>query len=195
MAKLERIEAILSFWFDGDRGRWWTRSEALDAQIRDEFGDDFEAACRKELARWCEAARGRLAVVILLDQFSRNLRRDDGAAWANDPEAQKLVVRGCENGHELELSGWHRYFFYMPLMHAENLDLQNLGVARFEALAQEFPECSGAVKFAALHRDIIARFGRFPHRNQLLGRETTTEEQAYLDGGGATFGVTQSKGS
>ncbi len=193
---MERIEAVLRYWHGDLLGpqappaeevsrRWFTRSGETDAEIRRSFGGDLERAIAGGLDIWAETPEGRLALIVLLDQFTRKCFRDSAEAFAQDGVAQRLAAEGIAIGHDRELAVNRRLFFYMPLMHAENLALQNEGLRRFEALEAEaqgeFKKLAEAqVKYARHHRRVIERFGRFPHRNALLGRASTPEEEAHL---------------
>ena len=179
--------AVLSFWFSGGKQRWFEQRDETDQAIRERFGDLYAQAVDGRLDAWAQRADSRLALIILLDQFTRNLHRDTGEAWANDPRAQALALEGIERGHDRELLPIQRAFMYMPLMHAEDRALQERSVEQFSALESEAE--LGFVRHAVMHRDIVARFGRFPHRNALLNRTSTEEEAAYLAGGAPTFGV------
>ena len=193
---LDAIDEILAFWFpeeDTDEGaarRWFTRDDAFDESIRTRFGALVEQALAGELGgEWAATPRGRLAHVLLLDQFTRNLFRGSPRAFAGDARARALTLDGIERGDDLALPLPQRVFFYLPLEHAEDLSLQERSVALFERLAQKAPAAARArydnyADYARRHRDAIAQFGRFPHRNAVLGRATTPDEQAYLDGGG-----------
>ncbi|WP_428267190.1 DUF924 family protein [Haliangium sp.] len=189
---MERWEQVLAYWFGPDGAgattshRWFTRDDAFDAEIRARFGDDYERAVAGQLDDWAITPRGRLALVILLDQFSRNLYRDHADAYAHDARAQRLCTEGIDRGLDRRLSAIERWFFYMPLMHAEDLDLQARSVSCFRQLVEDAPEahraaCEGALRYAESHRDEIERFGRFPHRNQVLGRTSTPAELRFLD--------------
>jgi uncharacterized protein (DUF924 family) len=196
------IEEILEFWFgEGDpiqaflarQEAWFKADPAFDAELGRRFGKTLEAAIRGELDPWKASARGRLALILCLDQFSRNLFRGKPEAFAQDPAALALVLEGLERGTDAALSVPERAFFYMPLQHAEDPSIQELSVRSFERLAEGAPAAirshlEGFAAYARGHRDIIARFGRFPHRNRVLGRESTPEETAFLSGGGPTFG-------
>lgn len=187
-----RIDEVLAYWFgasdggpvpDEVRKRWFKKSEATDREIRERFAGDVARAGRGELDEWVETPRGRLAFVILLDQFTRNIHRGRPEAFAFDTKAQQVVVDGLERGDERDLPEEQRPFLYMPLMHAEDLELQNRGVALFEALHHG----GSFARYARQHRDIIQRFGRFPHRNAVLGRDSTAEERAFLEEPGSSF--------
>jgi uncharacterized protein (DUF924 family) len=194
----QRIQRIFEFWFGAldEKGspsvehsaRWWRKDPAFDAAIAEEFGADIERASRGELDDWKETPRGRLALVILLDQFSRNVYRDTPRAFANDARALALAEEGIERGEDRELSVVERSFLYMPLMHAENLAVQERAVAVFRRANEELEgSFEQALEYAIRHRDIVARFGRFPHRNAILGREPTPEEVEFLKQPGSSF--------
>lgn len=193
------IEAILEFWFgrdDADAGeqerlaqRWFVASAEFDAEIRRRFGPLIDAAFAGELANWAQAPRGWLALLLVLDQFPRNLYRGTAQAFAGDGKAQALALAGIARGDDLSLPPRLRPFAYLPLEHAEDLRLQDQAVSLFRRLAadpQALPAAvfSRYVDYALAHHDVIARFGRFPHRNRLLARSTTAAEQQYLDEGG-----------
>ena len=195
-------EAVLEFWFPADTARanalWWGKNEALDAEIDERFGALHRQACAGELDGWAETARGRLALIVLLDQFSRNLHRGDAKTYAHDAKATALALEGIDKGHDCELPPQQRMFMYMPLEHSEALAHQEQCVGLVEALAAEVaaepdvdPERAKKfgdyVDYAIRHRDIVARFGRFPHRNEILGRDTTDEEAEFLTQPGSSF--------
>jgi uncharacterized protein (DUF924 family) len=192
---MSRIDDILLFWL-GDLsenpfptnkfGLWFANDPELDARIRDTFGDDIEAAARGDYDDWKGTPRGRLALLILLDQFTRNVFRGTADAFKYDPIALEIALEGIEAGDDQALLRIERLFVYLPLEHAEDRELQARSVALFEALAAEAPESEqGAYKeflrHAVLHREIIDAYGRFPHRNEILGRASTPEEIAYLE--------------
>jgi uncharacterized protein (DUF924 family) len=192
-------ERILQFWF-GDSpadvreraARWWKKDPAFDQQIRAEFEEDWKRATRGELDDWALEPESAVAYVVLLDQFSRNMFRDTPAAFAQDERALAATMRGLERGFDARLPPLYRYFFYMPMMHAEDRATQRRSVEMFEKLSQEkntgFDEMlRGAVDFARRHREIVERFGRFPHRNSILERTTTGEEAAFLLTPGSSF--------
>jgi uncharacterized protein (DUF924 family) len=190
-------EEVLTFWFgpngpegpipDEVRARWWRKDSAFDDEIRGRFGATHERACAGELDAWGDTPRGRLALVIVLDQFSRNLWRDDPRAWAADEAAQRNCLAAIEAGADAELPLEGRGFLYMPLMHSEDRELQAVSVQKFEELAREHPGSESVVKYAEDHRRIVDRFGRFPHRNAVLGRQSTAEEEAFLLEPGSRF--------
>jgi uncharacterized protein (DUF924 family) len=190
---MDQIDEILDYWFGaaGSSGDslWFSGSPEIDADIRARFGDLVEPALSGALDDWAITARGRLALILVLDQFMRNLGRGSARAYAGDAAAQRLCLEGLERGHDRELPLIQRWFLYMPMEHAESRELQEHSVACFTRLLTESPPdkrqiYQGALDYAIRHRDVIARFGRFPHRNQVLGRTTTAQEQAFLDSTG-----------
>lgn len=174
---------IINFWRAAGPQRWFEKNEAFDAAIRLKFEPTHHAAARGEYASWIHSADGALALLILLDQFPRNLYRGCAHSWATDSLAHSIAVEAIERGHDKHFEPELRNFFYLPFEHAENLADQDRGVALFEAMKAETAD-GGNLKWSLVHRDVIARFGRFPHRNRALGRVTTPEEQAFLDEGG-----------
>jgi uncharacterized protein (DUF924 family) len=169
---------ITSFWREAGPKRWFEKDEAFDAEIRTRFEAAHQAAGRGEYDDWIETAEGALALLLMLDQFPRNLYRGSAHAFATDPLARKTARAAIARGHDRAVEPELRQFFYLPFEHSEDLADQDEGVALAEASGPE------DAKWALIHRAIIAHFGRFPHRNRCLGRETTPEEQAFLDGGG-----------
>lgn len=164
---------------------WFQQNDAIDAEVRRLFADDLIRGCAGELDSWAGSPHGRLALVIVLDQLSRNIHRDSGEAYASDARAQELCLEGVRRGDDEELSLRERWFFYMPLMHAEDLALQDRGIELFERLAADAPARyrqihDDVVDYARRHRAVIARFGRFPHRNEELGRTSTEAENEHL---------------
>jgi uncharacterized protein (DUF924 family) len=189
---MERWEQILAYWFgdeDGARSRsnlWFGQSDATDAEIRTAFGRDHELASEGRLDEWAATSRGRLALILVLDQFSRHIHRDRPAAYAQDARAQELCLQGILRGLDRRLSPLERWFFYIPLMHAESLDLQTRSVHCFRQLVEDAPPqyqeaVQAALDHARQHCDIIERFGRFPERNELVGRPPTADELRYLE--------------
>jgi uncharacterized protein (DUF924 family) len=169
---------ILAFWRAAGPDKWFEKNDAFDAEIRERFRDTYAAAAGR-LAAWEEDAEGALALVIVLDQFPRNMFRGDARTYAADPLARAVAQRAIARGFDQTYVPPERQFFYLPFTHSENLADQERCVALNRAAADE-----EGTKWAELHADIIRRFGRFPHRNGALGRATTAEEQAFLDGGG-----------
>jgi len=189
------IDDVLGFWFGEPATtteeygrkirRWYMGGAALDAEIRDRFGALVERAFAGELDDWTQTARGRLALILLLDQFPRSIYRNDPKSYAGDARAQAIAVQAFDRGIDRELSVEERQFLIMPLTHAENLALQERSAAAMAALVAEAADfqkqpLSLGVEQTRKYRDLIARFGRFPHRNAVLGRQTTPEEQAFL---------------
>ena len=169
--------AVLKFWFEELEPRQhFVKDVELDDLIRQRFGRTHHQACDENLQDWRQNADGQLAEIIVLDQFTRNLYRNDPHAWSQDKLALQLARAMVQTGSDQKISAKRRPFVYMPYMHAESLDAQNESVALFTALDSE-----SHLKFAHLHRDVIEKFGRFPYRNELLGRISTTEEIAYVE--------------
>ncbi len=174
----ERIDEILRFWFDDiDHSRWFVKDPKFDRELEQRFGELLQRAKQDQLDGWCETPRGHLALIILLDQFSRNIYRDKPASFEADAKALALTLRGVEDGIDKELSLEARSFFCLPLRHAEDLEMQKLGLAKTHELNREG---YGTDKYARNHLELIERFGRFPHRNEILGRPNTPEEEEYL---------------
>lgn len=169
---------ILNFWSGAGPEKWYAKDAAFDAEIRDRFAATHEAAKEGRLDGWAETPEGALALTIVLDQFPRNMLRDDPRAFAADAKAREVVHAAMAKGFDRRIAPPLQQFFYLPLMHSEDLADQDRCVELFA----HGPEQSR--HYAEIHRDIIARFGRFPHRNAALGRTTTPDEQAFLDAGG-----------
>ncbi len=200
---MEHIPAqTLDFWFgpltaDGftetDRsGLWFGKSDAQDAEIRRRFQTQTESALAGQLEHWSEHPENRLALVVTLDQFTRNIFRDSPRAFAGDPMALAHALRALENDEDARLAPIQRVFLYLPLEHAESMEMQDRSVECFRRLEQQVPDTqkkafAGFTDYAERHRDVIREYGRFPHRNAILGRESTAEEQAYLARPGAGF--------
>jgi uncharacterized protein (DUF924 family) len=200
----KQIKAMLDFWFDVDpydaaamkakSKKWFASTPAEDRELAAQFGSLAEAAAAGELDPLAMTAEGRLGLIILLDQFPRNLNRGTSAAFAQDPKALDLCISGMRHGDLETLPALQSVFFCMPLQHAESREMQALSVTIFENLATaEAPApLAAALKnfadYAVMHRDIIERFGRFPHRNKVLGRQSTGAELEFLDSGGPSFG-------
>jgi uncharacterized protein (DUF924 family) len=186
-------QEVLDFWFGAPgsaehgttRALWFTKSDAADDAIRTRFGPTVEAALRGELDHWGEDLRSALALIVLLDQFTRNIFRETPRAFAGDAAALALAQRVVDAGLDRQLSLRERWFVYMPFEHAESLPMQDRAVALFRRLADDgLPEPRD---WAIRHRDVVARFGRFPHRNAILGRPSTPEEEAFLRTPGSRF--------
>jgi uncharacterized protein (DUF924 family) len=186
------LETQMALWF-GDPDDGPDDVARRDALLAARFGPAADAAARGGLDHWATTPRGRLALVLLLDQLPRNVHRGSARAFAADPAARGLTVEGLALGHDAALRPLERMFLYLPLEHSESLADQERCVALFEALEPEAPPGAedafrGFTRYARWHRDIVARFGRFPHRNRALGREDTAEEARYLAGDAPTFG-------
>jgi uncharacterized protein (DUF924 family) len=195
--------AILAFWFqgrerdapglDGRMQQWFGSDDVFDAEIRQNFGDHVGNAAAGHYRHWTATSRGRLAVILLLDQFARHIHRGKAQAFAHDGKALALALDGIRQGLDRQLSPLERAFFYMPLQHAENLKVQALAVKAYNGLAglvdgtlrETFQTMA---EFAELHHDIVERFGRFPHRNGVLNRQNTAEEDAFLGADSPRFG-------
>lgn len=190
-----RAREVLEYWFGPEgsaehgqlRMQWFRGGAEVDAEIRARFGELHALAARGELDGWQHTTDGCLALVLVLDQFSRNLHRGTAAAFACDPKALALAERAIERGFDAEVLPVQRWFFYLPFEHAEDLAAQHRAVELFSALPDE-PSRKIGVDYAKEHRDVIEKFGRFPHRNEMLGRVSTPAEIAWLEGGGARFG-------
>lgn len=174
---------ITYFWREAGPRQWFAKRNSFDSAIRLKYEPVHHAAARGQYDRWIETSEGALALMLLLDQFPRNLYRDSAHAFATDPKARVLARRALELGHDQELEPPLRPFLYLPFEHSEALADQDESVRLATALRDQCGD-EETLKWALIHRDIIARFGRFPHRNPCLGRETTPEEQAFLDDGG-----------
>lgn len=174
---------ILDFWFDEiSPALWWKKDAAFDALIAARFGAVHRRACQCELYVWRATPEGRLAEIIVLDQFSRNIHRDTPGAFAADPMALALAQEAVAAGADRSLTPGQRVFLYMPYMHSESIAIHDIAVELFRA--NGIPE---NLDFEIRHRDIIARFDRYPHRNAILGRQSTGEEIAFLRQPGSSF--------
>lgn len=201
MSETSLQQRILQFWFGDDvdalpspqRLKFWFGGEAAtDQLIRDQFAGPVAQAAAGGFSAWVETASGTLALLLLLDQFPRNIYRASAAAYAADPLALQWAKAGLAAGQDRELGLVQRAFFYLPLEHSEALADQQRSVELFEALLADAPPrfqalCRGFLDFAIRHRDIIARFGRFPHRNAPLGRTSAPEELSFLAQPGSSF--------
>lgn len=169
---------IVTFWIEAGEKRWFAKDDAFDADFRQRFAAEYEAAARGELAGWGDTPRGALALFLLLDQYPRNCFRNMPRMYATDAAARAAARAAIAAGHDAAVEHRLRIFFYLPFGHSEDLADQELCVSLAERLGGE------SAKHARGHHDIIRRFGRFPHRNAILGRTTTLDEQAFLDSGG-----------
>lgn len=198
-----RIEAILAFWFkehelsapqiDRRMDIWFGEDPVFDHELEKEFADEVELASEGKLDHWAAEPHGRLALILLIDQFRRNIYRNSAKAFSKDRLALKLCVEGAVEKKDKGLTPIQRVFFYMPLQHAESAKVQAKSVALYNRLAESVSPTDQetfltVAQFAELHKDIIDQFGRFPHRNKLLGRENTPEEDEYLAGDSPDFG-------
>lgn len=203
MSKLPAYSDVLEYWFAGAADNdpllksrmptWFGSSTEIDAEIRDRFLPAVEAATAGELSAWVPAPKKRLALILLLDQFTRNCYRGTRRAFAADDLALDLTLTGIELAMHEDLGPAEQVFFLMPLQHAESLQIQEKSVQQFEDLLHRLPEIRqphfrGFVEYARLHFDIVKRFGRFPHRNGILGRTDTPEEKEYLSKDAPRFG-------
>jgi uncharacterized protein (DUF924 family) len=200
---VSRIDKILSFWFkeqalsapqiDRRMDIWFGENPDFDDEIEAEFSDDIARASKGKLDHWADDPHGRLALIILIDQFRRNIYRNTEKAFSKDQLALKLCVEGAMAKKDKGLTPIQKVFFYMPLQHAESRKVQAKSVDLYNRLAESvsptYRETFLTVaQFAELHKDIIDQFGRFPHRNALLGRKNTQEEDEYLAGDSPDFG-------
>jgi len=167
---------VVTFWREAGPSKWFSKDDAFDQSCRDRFLPTYEAAARGDLNEWELTPEGALAVILLLDQFPRNMFRGDRTTYKTDPAALLAADRAIERGYDREVDPQLRAFFYLPFMHSEDLPDQQRSVSLNEELGA--PE---SIKFAHHHRDIVAKFGRFPHRNAILGRESTPDEIAFLE--------------
>jgi uncharacterized protein (DUF924 family) len=174
---------VIGFWTSAGPRKWFAKSDAFDEAIRLKFEPTHHAAARGEYAAWEASADGALALLLLLDQFPRNLYRGSAHAFATDPLARAIARRALDAGQDRAVEAVLRTFFYLPFMHSEAMQDQDRSVALYEALDAETGDVN-SLKFAVEHRQIIQKFGRFPHRNHALGRESSAEELAFLEGGG-----------
>jgi uncharacterized protein (DUF924 family) len=198
-----RIDAILSFWFmehelsapqiDSRMDVWFGDDSVFDEEIAREFSQDVEKASAGSLDHWGRQSRGRLALILLLDQFRRNIYRNTADAFAMDRAALKLCVEGAMEKKDKGLSAVERAFFYMPLQHSESRKVQEKSCDLYRKLARSVSRTNRETfetifQFAELHHDIVNQFGRFPHRNKLMGRKNSAEENEYLSGDAPDFG-------
>ena len=197
------IRRVLDFWFqpgtmdqptiDSRMDRWFTADAVTDAVLRNEFGPLVEQASKGQLDAWAATPEGRLALILMLDQFRRSIFRGTPKAFSRDPHALKLCVEGAMKGDYKTLNPFQQAFYFMPLQHAESLKIQERSVKIYEGLVTGVSDTLKATfatfaQFAELHHDIVESFGRFPHRNKTLGRANTAEEQEYLGAGAPSFG-------
>jgi len=172
---------VVAFWKDAGPGKWFSKDDAFDARFGERFGAAHEAAARRELDHWAETPEGSLALLILLDQFPRNCFRGQARAFATDPLARHFAARAVDAGQDGAVDNALKRFFYLPFQHSEALADQDRQLVLFQRMERADDD-----RWAEHHHDVIARFGRFPHRNRALGREATAEEQAFVDADGFT---------
>lgn len=198
---METAESLHACWFGGPADEaaaqrqstlWWSKSAELDAELARRFGDMVAAARGGALDDWTATPQGALALILLTDQLPRNIYRGAPAAFASDPRALSVCLAGLASGTDRQLAPVERVFFYLPLEHAESMAEQDRSVAVCTQLLDDVPDAVAAryrsvLDYAVRHRQIIARFGRFPHRNAILGRVSTAEELAFLAGPGSSF--------
>jgi uncharacterized protein (DUF924 family) len=178
-----RPETVLSFWFSDEvKAKWWVKEDAFDEAVRTRFGAAFEAARGGAMDHWAQTPEGALALVILLDQVPRNSFRGTPHAFSADDKALAIASAAIDRGFDAALPSDRRNFLYMPFQHSERLEDQERGMGLFPS-----NDVADGLKYMTLHRDIIARFGRFPHRNSILGRVSTEEELDFLQQPGPSF--------
>jgi uncharacterized protein (DUF924 family) len=170
---------VIAFWREAGPERWFKKDDSFDEEIRSRFLGLHERAATGELKDWENSAEGTLALLLLFDQFPRNMFRGTARAFATDELARAITASALLKGFDAQVAPDMRAFFYLPFEHSEDLADQERGIALYKAAGDD-----DGLKWAHIHADIIRRFGRFPHRNPMLGRTTTSEEQAFLDGGG-----------
>jgi uncharacterized protein (DUF924 family) len=188
-------QAVLDFWFGPEgsamhgsqRKEWFAKDDAFDQSIRDRFGATLERGLRGELDAWADAPRSALARILLLDQFTRNVFRGTPRAFAGDPQALAAASAMVGAHHDEQLPAFMRAFVYLPFEHAESAAMQGEAVRHFARLAAADPAFASMLDYAHRHRAVIERFGRFPHRNAILGRQSTAEEIAFLEQPGSSF--------
>jgi len=177
-----KYQDVIDFWFKEIESKmWWVKDDKFDQQLRDRFGDVHAAAVKCELFHWREHPEGRLAEVIVLDQFSRNMFRGSPLSFAADPLALALAQEAISIGADKELSEQQRGFLYMPFMHSESAAIHKVAVELFSQPG------GGSLEYELKHKGIIDRFGRYPHRNEVLGRESTEKEKEFLKEPGSGF--------
>ena len=198
---MSSIDSAIDFWLgeldenglasDTQAKRWWKKDPAFDDEIRRRYAAVYDRAVAGELSDWLESARGTLAQIIVLDQFARNMFRGKAKMYAADSLARQTVVHGIDKGFDSELRGHERVFMYMPLMHSEFVADHNRCIELLERFIRDSPEAAAGIKptldSARAHKSIVGRFGRFPHRNEILERTSTNEELEFLNTPGSSF--------
>ena len=176
-------QTVLSFWFEEiEQSQWWKRDLAFDRLVKERFGRLHQQAVKCELYEWRKTAKGRLAEIIVLDQFSRNIFRDSSLAFSNDSLALALAQEAVSAKADLELSAVENSFLYMPYMHSESLAIHNVALNLYRKNGIE-----SNYDYEVKHREIIEKYGRYPHRNSILGRASTSEELEFLNTPGSSF--------
>lgn len=199
---IDDINKVLGFWFGTDTdpkeiirkqsALWWGKDANTDLYINEQFGEIYQLAINDNLNSWLSSIKGQLALIIVLDQFSRVINRDSAGAFAQDSKTLKIALEGIAKNYDSSLRFIERVFYYMPLEHSENLDNQSQCVELFQKLLFEVPEdlkneFQDSLQFAERHKEIIERFRRFPHRNKALNRISSAEELAFLMQPGSSF--------
>ncbi|HEX9584436.1 MAG TPA: DUF924 family protein [Gammaproteobacteria bacterium] len=199
---MEDVNSILHYWFGGAKNDaeiiseksslWWKKDPGVDAEIRRRFEMMLDAEIKHEFASWSNSPRGQLARILLCDQFPRNMYRDTPRAFDYDKRARELARNALDKGLDKKLRPVERVFLYLPFEHSETVDDQALSLRLFTELVEAVPETDRPtylkyLEFAQKHKDIVDRFGRFPHRNAILGRDSTPEETEFLNGPGSSF--------
>ena len=191
---MSQVEEILDFWFGQpdepsygkQRSFWFTKKSDFDQEVRTHFLKNYEQAVAGQLNHWQKSPKSCLALILLLDQFPRNMFRGTAQAFATDPQALSAAQHAIANGFDKELLTVERWFIYLPFEHSENLEHQHQCVKLFANLSND-PDSATTLDYAVRHRSVIERFGRFPHRNKILGRATTPEEAEFLKQRGSSF--------
>ncbi|MBK1988666.1 DUF924 domain-containing protein [Sphaerospermopsis aphanizomenoides BCCUSP55] len=191
---MSQAKAILEFWFGHPdelgygkpRQLWFSKEPDIDREIQTRFFSDYQKAAQGYLDDWINTPETCLALILLLDQFPRNMFRNTPQAFATDWEALSAAQHAVAQGYDRELLPVQRWFIYLPFEHSENLEHQRKCIKLFQQLSHD-PDSASPIEYAFRHKEIIARFGRFPHRNQILGRVSTSEEEEFLQEEGSTF--------
>ena len=196
---LHHSEAILNFWFGAPtaadyghyRKAWFVKDPKFDRHVRQQFLADYEAAAAGKFDHWQQSSRSAIALLLLLDQFPRNLFRNHPRSFATDPQARSIATRIISTGQDKQLLPVQRFFAYIPFEHSEAIADQNRCIALMQNLVETVPDLDpglkGGLDYAIRHRDVIQKFGRFPHRNEILGRESTPQELDFLQQPGSRF--------
>lgn len=191
---MSQPQEIIEFWFgkvdEPEYGKprqvWFTKNSGFDSEVRSRFMADYQEAASGKLERWKDSALSCLALIIVLDQFPRNMFRDRPEAFATDAQALDVAKYAVACGFDRDLLPLQRWFLYLPFEHSENLEDQYQSINLFSTLKDD-PQSDSTIKYAYRHLEVIERFGRFPHRNRILGRETTAEESEFLQQPGSSF--------